>query len=180
MRVYWLIGELEKPLYTAKAVRIIMDKQTGKEYTPSRMEFFKKNDAPKVLAEDTGKYDFFPMQRESHIEKVGLFRKRTVITKVSLPIDQKELMGVQGFWPIEGFEPITYTNKACDRIRCKATNKEYKLGKRVLFKDENYPFPLAEHTDKFDFIYYGTPNTPMTQEDYACEIWVNHLFDSKK
>lgn len=80
MRVYWLIEGIEKSLYTAKGVRIIKDKQTGKEYAPNKMEFFKKNEAPKDLAEDTDKYDFYPMHSESRIERAGLFRKRKVIT----------------------------------------------------------------------------------------------------
>ncbi len=49
MRVYWLIEGIEKSLYTAKGVRIIKDKQTGKEYAPNKMEFFKKMNLQKIL-----------------------------------------------------------------------------------------------------------------------------------
>ncbi|MDE7453572.1 MAG: hypothetical protein K2N22_04110 [Clostridia bacterium] len=180
MRVYWLIEGLDKPLYTAKAARLVKDKETGKEYKLGKMVALKKSNAPKILAEDTGKYEFYRRMEEVHYEKAGLFRKRKVVTKAALQTIQKELTGIQYFWIIDGYSPKTYTKKACDLVRDKATGKTYKRGDFVKFADEEYPFPLAEHTDNFDFIYDADSCSPMTQEDYMGEIWVNTLFGKGK
>lgn len=179
MRLYWIIEGLANPLYTAMAAEKVRDKETGQEYKLEKFVVLKKQDAPKILAEDTGKYEFRPRIEESHTEKAELFRKRKVITKLALPLHQEEVMGSKGYWIIEGIVPPLYTDEPCDFVRSKETGKKYKRGQRKLFKDENYPLPLAEHLDKYDFIYESR-GTTMTQEDYIREMWVNTTLDKKK
>lgn len=70
----------------------------------------KKQDASKILAEDTGKYEFYPRNEEPYTEKAGLFRKRKVITKISFHLHQEKVMGSKGYWIIEGIVPPLYTD----------------------------------------------------------------------
>ena len=57
------------------------------------------------------------------------------------------------FWKVLGMEDV-YTDIAADYIRDKATGREYKRSERELFRGEDMTqFPLAEHTDKYEFIY---------------------------
>jgi hypothetical protein len=80
-----------------------------------------------------------------------------------------------GLWKIENLN--LYTNKAVDYIRDKQTKKEYKRGERIFFRNEDTtPFPLAEHTNKYDFIYEMDDSSNLTTNDYLREISVFSFF----
>lgn len=175
MRVYWKIETEKETLYTAYAVTKVVDKKTYKEYVPGEMAVLKKNEAPKVLVEDTGKYDLHIKEERFHFERRGLFGKQKVFTQLSGREFCKEFTGMNSFWEIEGTSPVIYTQKACDLFRDKETKQLYKRGEIKIFWDEDYPMPLAEHMDRFDFIYF-VKDAPMTQEDYAREIWARGVF----
>ena len=175
MRVYWKIKVGKETLYTAYAVTKVVDKKTSTAYIPGEMVVLKKNEAPKVLVEDTGKYDLYIKEEKFHFERRGLFGKQKVFTQLDGGSFRKEFTGMNGFWKIEGTSPVIYTQKACDLIRDKETKQLYKRGEIKIWWDENYPMPLAEHMDRFDFIYFVN-DAPMTQEDYTREIWARGFF----
>ncbi len=177
MRVYWKIKGTRAPLYTTYRVEKIVDKTTLSSYFPGDMVVFKKNEAPKALAENDDRYQLFVKQSEFHIERRGLFKKQKVYTQLPGDAMREEIIGKKGFYVIEGIVPPIYTSKACDIVRDKVTKQEYRRGDMKIWWTEDYPMPLAEHLDKFDFIYFiHEDERPMTQDDYTREIWARGLF----
>lgn len=175
MRVYWKIDTGKETLFTAYAVIKVVDKKTGIAYFPGEMLALKKSEAPKVLIEDTGKYDLHIKEEKFHFERRGLFGKQKVVTQFNGGSFQKELTGLNGFWEIVGTSPVIYTQKICDLLRDKETKQLYKRGELKIWWDEDYPMPLAEHMERFDFIYFAK-DAPMTQEEYTREIWARGFF----
>ena len=187
MRAYWTVEGFKERKFTALPAREIIDTKTGQRYPTSNMVFLKRSEAPKKLIEDEHKYDYVLLRDESHLEKKGLFRKITVVTKVypTQDFQREDPCKSHGLWVIEGLTPTIYTNKACDFIRDRKTGKLYKRGEMVLFKkEEDYPDfnnSVAEYSGKFDIIYntvfnqqYGSGE--MSQTDYLRGIWANtHL-----
>ena len=174
MRVYFKLKDTKEPLYTAYAVNRVKDKQTGKIYYPGEMIVRKKDQAPQKLVDYDDRYELDIRKEAFHMERRGLFGRRKVITQLSGSVTQKEYVGMKGFWVIEGYNPPLYTAKACDLFRDKATKQEYRRGEMQIYWTEDYPFPLAEHLNKFDFIYFEQ-DRPMTRDDYAREIWAGSL-----
>ncbi len=178
MRVYWVLKGSAGSLYTAYKVDMVKDKQTEEIYYPEKIVALPKDQAPKTLAEQSDRYELFIKKEEFHMERRGLFGKQKVFTQISGAKGNPELTGLNGFWPIEGYSPLLYTRKACDLFRDKKTKQVYRRGKIQIFWSEDYPLPLAEHLNVFDFIYY-IKDAPLTQEDYSREIWASHLFGKR-
>ena len=163
MKMFWEILGTKKKLYTGFAVKYIIDKKDGKRYYTGEGKLYKKQEYPKNLAEnvwENGKgyrygfcYGVAADVKPDRIEKKSFFGKvRQVYTTINPKELEKEYLNLFGLWKIEGLN--IYTNKAVAYIRDKRTGKEYPRGKRVLFHNEDMtPFPLAEHTDRYEYIY---------------------------
>jgi hypothetical protein len=180
MKMFWEVLGVNKKLYTGKAVEYIIDNRNGKKYFLGTGRFYKKQEYPINLAENIWehsknrpRYEFFynlPWHLEpDKIEKNGFFRKkRKVYSTFNSRELEKEYLGILGFWKIDGLD--LYTGKAADYIRDKKTGIEYRRGEMELFSEENFPFPLIEHTDLYEYIYETNEACSLTQEDYLREI----------
>ena len=188
LKIFWSILGVKNGLYTGMAVKYIIDKKSGKKYYTGEGRLYKKKDYPQNLAENLlERYDFcygVPAYREpDKMEKKGFFGKtRRIYTSVAPKSLEAEYLDLFGLWKIEGLD--IYTDKAVDYIRDKTTGKEYRRGKRILFKNEDTtPFPLAEHTDRYEYIYEDNNCFSATKKDYLREInanlTINTLFRRK-
>ena len=83
---------------------------------------------------------------------------------------EREFLSFFGLYKIEGLD--VYTNQAVDYLRDKQTGIEYRRGERKVFYNEDQtPFPLAEHTDKYEYIYEDNVDVMQRKErDYLKEI----------
>ena len=190
MKIFWKVLGLKKALYTGKAVEYITDIKTGKKYYVGEGRYYKAKSYPKELAESIypAQYNFYYgvslEGQPDRIEKKGCGGKtRKIYEKVSPFLKEKEDIGIQGFWKVEGLN--VYTACAADCIVEKKTGKEYRRGKMELFSDENeYPFPLAEHTDLYAYILEAPSSSIFSTEERLREIdtaiAINMLLGSKK
>ena len=188
MKIFWEILGVKKKLYTGRAVKYIIDTKDGKKYYTGEGRLYKKKEYPPNLAENIwGRYNFYygvPTFREpDQIETKGFFGKtRRIYTSSDPKSLEAEFLNFFGLWKIDGLD--IYTNKAVDYIRDKNTGKEYRRGEIKLFYNEDIrPFPLAEHTDRYEYIYEDNNYFAPTTDDYLREINVklimNTLFRGK-
>lgn len=186
MKMFWEVIGM-KNVYTGNFVKWVVDKKDGKRYDIGVGRLYLKKDYPKQLLESPEnyykggcRYDFYYgvafEQKPDRIEKKGFFgRERRVYSKVHPLSLETEYLDFFGLWKIEGL-PL-YTDKAVTYIRDKATGREYRRGERVLFfKEDMTPFPLAEHTDRYEYIYEDGYIEPMQTNDYLREINAALLF----
>lgn len=190
MKMFWKILGMQN-VYTAQAVKWVIDKKDGKRYDVGEGKLFVKKDYPKNLLESIEnyykgehRYSFYygvafnnPPNR---IERKGIFgATRRVYTRVHPQELEREYLNIFGLWKIKGLD--LYTDKAATYIRDKITGKEYKRGERVLFfKEDMSPFPLAEHTDRYEYIYEdGFVSEPLTTKEYLREFHAALLFGRK-
>ena len=160
MKMFWKVLGMENDFYTTSAYSKIVDRKTNVTYEIGDGQFFLKKDYPQNIIENINeffeeklRYDFYGGGdvEYDYIEKKGIFGKtrRVYFSKNMLG---KEYIGLWGLWKIDGLE--VYTDIAADYIRDKSTGIEYVRGERILFRGEDLtPFPLAEHTDKYEFIF---------------------------
>lgn len=188
MKLFWKVLGLKKNCYTGKAVSFVVDKKNGKRYEIGEAKWYQKKDYPKNLLEDVllnhkgdCRYAFhyalpFSSKEKEYIERKGFFRKeRCVTSPFCASTFECELPDVGAFWVVE--ELNMYTAKAADFIRDKETGKEYPRGELKFFSDGIFPFPLAEHTDKYEFIYELSDNVS-TDSDLLRELFVSSLLCS--
>ena len=179
MKIFWEILGTKKRYYTAKAVEYVIERKTGKKYYTGVGKMYKKEEYPKNLIEnlcdfqnERCSYDFYygvaAVQKPDRIEK-SRQDIRHVYSSVHPKELEKEYLDFFGLWEIRGLN--VYTDKAVDIIRDKKTGIEYPLGERKLFKNEDEtPFPLAEHTDQYEFIYYMSNSGGLSVKDDLKEI----------
>jgi hypothetical protein len=160
MKMFWKVLGMENDFYTTSPYSKIVDRKTNVTYEIGDGQFFLKKDYPQNIIENIN--EFFEEELRygfygggdveyDYIEKKGIFGKtrRVYFSKNMLG---KEYIGLWGLWKIDGLE--VYTDIAADYIRDKSTGIEYVRGERILFRGEDLtPFPLAEHTDKYEFIF---------------------------
>lgn len=188
MKMFWKVLGMED-VYTEKACYRIVDKKTNMEYMIDEGRFFLKKDYPNNILENNmelfeGKfrYDYYYKisDKPDYIEKKGIFGKsRQVYSKVPTHLLGTKYEGLFGLWKIEDLD--VYTDIAADYIRDKATGKEYKRSERELFRGEDMtPFPLAEHTDKYEFIYEEASSVANNDLQEICTtLTLNSIFHKK-
>lgn len=187
MKMFWEILGTKKKLYTGRAVKYIIDEKDGKKYYTGEGRLYKKKEYPKNLAENIipRRYDFYygvaALRKPDRIEKKGFLGKiRHVYASVDPQQLEREYLDCFGLWKIEGLN--VYTGCAADYFRDKLTGKEYRRSEdKVLFKNEDEsPFPLAEHTDRYEYILELDSSAHLTTNDYLREIntalTINNLF----
>ena len=188
MKIFWEILGTKKKLYTGMAVKYVIDKKNGKKYYTGNCRLYKQKEYPKNLAENQWEqYDFCygvpAFQQPDRIEKKGWFgQSRRIYSSVSPKTLEKEYLEIFGLWKIEELD--LYTGMGIDYLRDKATGKEYSRGEMKLFKGEDdTPFPLAEHTNRYEYIYEINNFYGLTTEDYLREIstklTINKLWGKK-
>jgi hypothetical protein len=189
MKMFWKVLGMENDFYTGKACYQIVDRKNGISYEIGEGQLFLKKDYPKNIIENIS--DFFEgklrygiyykfSDQPDRVEKKGFFGKsRLIYTKVHPQQLETEYIGLFGLWEIEGLD--VYTDIGADYIRDKTTGKEYKRGERKLFRDEDMtPFPLAEHTDKYEFIFEREPTAPTNDlQEIRSILTVNSIFNKK-
>lgn len=188
MKLFWKVLGIKNNYYTGKAVSFVVDKKTGRRYEIGEAKWYKTKDYPKNLLEkvllnnsDECRYEFhyalpFSSKEKDYIEKTGFFgKKRRVSSPFCAETFEREFSDLAAFWAIEGLN--AYTAKAADIIRDKETGKEYHRGKIEFFSNEEIPFPLTEHTDKYEFIYELSSNVS-TDGDLLREVSTSLLLHS--
>ena len=181
MKQFWEILGLKKKLYTGKAAAYVIDKKDGARYEVGAGKWCTTKEYPKNLLENIclpstkePRYEFhyaIPRFKEAErIEKKGFFGKtRRIVSPFCAETLEKEFPDCTGFWKIE--ELGLYTAQAAQFIRDKKTKKEYRQGNYRWFANkEDFPFPLAEHTDAFEFIYEFDNSCSWTEKDALREI----------
>jgi len=176
MKVFWQVLGMKQKTYTGKAAQYVIDTKSGKRYEIGNGKWFKKEGYPKNLLEKSPRYVFhyaIPLspQIPDRIAKKGLFgKKRNITTPFCAQTLEREHNHLPAFWEIEGLS--LYTAKAADFIRGTATGKEYRRGEIKIFsRTEELPFPLAEQTEGYEFIYEENGDgASWTEKDELREI----------
>ena len=187
MKMFWKVLGMENDFYAKHVWSRIVDKKTNITYEIGEGQFFLKKDYPQniiensnELFEDGHRYAFYGGGdvKYDYIEEKGFFGKtrRVYFTKKWL---ETEYIGLWGLWKVDGLD--VYTDIVADYIRDKNTGKEYKRGERVLFQGEDLtPFPLAEHTENYEFIYERDSYVPNNDlQEIRTILTVGSLFNKK-
>ena len=181
MKLFWEVLGMRNT-YTGFALKYVIDNKSGKRYNIGEGRLYKKKDYPKMLLEDRQElfngrlryscyYGIAVEQKPDRIEKKGVFgANRRVYATVNPKTKEREFLSFFGLYKIEGLD--VYTNQAVDYLRDKQTGIEYRRGERKVFYNEDQtPFPLAEHTDKYEYIYEDNVDVMQRKErDYLKEI----------